>query len=71
MSAPLPEETFWMVCQLPTHPNARTEPKARYTTRGKAVTDAEHLARETGRRFVVLETVHVTTGRGELTPGLF
>lgn len=62
--------TFWMICARPTHPNARTEPRARYGSRDSARDDASRLAAETGRDFVILESVEIVRPGDTDTPPL-
>jgi len=52
-----PFEKFFMVAQKPTHPNAKTAPKVRYSSEIKAHEAAQKLANSIGKPFVVLEAV--------------
>lgn len=58
---------FYMVCRLPRHAGAKTEPRQRYSHLSDAVTVAEKLATETGQPHVVLgvvQTIHPTDKSG-------
>ncbi|OWU83827.1 hypothetical protein ATO6_15470 [Oceanicola sp. 22II-s10i] len=59
MAAPLPEETFWMICQKPMHPNAQPSPKKRYLSYLAAKRAAIEMASNTGRDFAVLTCTDV------------
>lgn len=62
---------FWMICARPTHPNARTEPKARYSSLATARDDARRLSAETGRDFVILQSIETVHPNDAETPSLF
>lgn len=59
-----PISPFWMVCRAPTHPNARTEPKARFPTLVAARMSAQELADANDAAFVVLASVETVRPRG-------
>lgn len=50
---------FWMIARAPTHPKARTEPKARYASKSEARDAARKLATDTNAPFVLLEMVEL------------
>ena len=55
----LPEETFWMICRKPTHPNAKPEPKQLYQSYLSAKRAAIDMASKTGAEFAVLTCTDV------------
>lgn len=69
MSAPKPEEVFWMVCRKPGSPNSVTQPKVRYSHHDTAWDAAAKLARETGHDFALLQVVEIVTPAARLTQG--
>lgn len=66
MTAPV--SRFWMICRKPTHPHAKTEPRARYSTREAARDEAAKLARHTAHPFLVLEVVDEVGASDARTP---
>lgn len=56
MTAPAKSQ-FYMVCRLPRHANAKTEPRQRFSHLSDAHSAAERLATETGQPHVVLGVV--------------
>lgn len=59
MTKALPEETFWMICRKPTHPNAKPAPKQRYHSYLAAKNAAIDMAAKTGAEFAVLTCTDV------------
>ncbi len=66
-----PSEKFFMVAQKPTHPNAKTAPKVRYSSGIKAHEAAQKLANNIGKPFVVLEAVATVNPKDTNQKGLF
>jgi len=61
---------FWMVCQQPTHPGSKTEPRYRYPHLTAARQAAQDLAYQSGRPHIVLEAIEVVAPKDKLTKTL-
>lgn len=62
---------FWMICRKPAGPNARTEPRQRYSSFNDAEHAASQLAESTGAPHLILESVAIIRPGDNTQKGLF